>query len=244
MEIKYWVACGAILVMGWILKWGFNFVAKQINKKFDEVINSINKMSTTLAEHTLELKHNDDKITGLSGRVRVLEDEIYKVGCFDLLAMENPYNNTEDACEDFMERYPNYELGVFIYGDASGRVKSTSSRVHNYDIIEQKLKKYVRNWSWRVPKRNPLYNKRRDFMNRIMGGGYEDIEFMVDPSCELMITDFENVMTDVDGKKWVKKGKNKAGVPFEKHGHFSDTADYLLCSAFEDRFKNFGVKIV
>jgi len=51
-------------------------------------------------------------------------------------------------------------------------------------------------------------------------------------------------MTDVDGKKWVRKGKNKAGVPFEKHGHFSDTADYICCSAFEDRFKNFGVKIV
>lgn len=171
-------------------------------------------------------------------------DGVYKVGCFDLLTMENPYNNTEDACEEFIERYPVYDLGIFIYGDASGRVKSTSSRVHNYDIIEQKLSKYVRNWSWRVPKRNPLYNKRRDFINRVMGGGYDDIEFIVDPSCKLMITDFENVMTDLDSKKWVRKGKNKAGVPFEKHGHYSDTADYLLCSAFYDRYKNFGVKML
>ena len=58
-----------------------------------------------------------------------------------------------------------------------------------------------------------------------------------------MITDLENVLTDESGKKWVKKAKNKAGVPYEKYGHLSDTMDYLLCSAFERRFKDFGVKI-
>ena len=170
-------------------------------------------------------------------------DGITTVGCFDVLAMENPYNNTEDACRAFMDKYPLTDLGIFVYGDASGRVRSTTSHRHNYDIIEDVLRPYIRNWSWRVPKRNPLFNKRRDFVNKCLAGGYDDIRVIINPECDAMVSDLENVLTDESGKKWVKKSKNKAGVPFEKYGHFSDTMDYLLCSAFENRFKNFGVKI-
>lgn len=171
------------------------------------------------------------------------EEGVYTVGNFGLLTMESPYNNTEEACKEFVERYPVYDLGVFIYGDASGRVRSTTSHTHNYDIIEQVLKKYMRNWSMRVPKKNPGISKRRDFVNKCLGGGYEDIRVVIDPTCELMIADLENVLTDPEGKKWVKRAKNKAGVPYEKYGHYSDTLDYLLCSAFEDKFRNFGQKI-
>ena len=170
-------------------------------------------------------------------------DGVYNVGCFDLLTMENPLNSTEDACVEFSVRYPNHDLGVFVYGDASGRARSTTSKKHNYDIIEVVLRPYLRNWSMRVPKRNPLFNKRRDFVNKCIGGGYEDINVIIDPNCELMYVDLENVKTDLAGKKWVKMAKNKAGVPYAKYGHYSDTMDYLLCSAFEDKFVNFGKKI-
>jgi len=173
-------------------------------------------------------------------------DDVYHVCCFDLIAMENPLNNTEDACKEFMRRYPNYDLGVYIYGDVSGRARQTSSKVHNYDIIENQLKKYIRNWSMRVPTRNPSFKKsRRDFMNKCLAGGYDDIRIVIDPTCELMIIDMENVLTDgVTGDKYKKKFKNKAGVQYEKYGHFSDTMDYLLCSAFETKFRDFGRKLI
>ena len=171
-------------------------------------------------------------------------DGVYTAGCFEEVPMENPKNNTEDACKEFMERYPNSDLGVFIYGDASGRAKSTTSKVHNYDIVETQLKRYLRNSSMRVPKRNPLFNKRRDFINKCLAEGYEDIRVLIDPSCELMIADMENVLEDAGGGKAKQTKKNKAGVIYEPFGHFSDTMDYLLCSAFETKFRDFGRKLI
>jgi len=167
---------------------------------------------------------------------------VYRVGCFKLYALENPDNNTEALCNAFMDDFENYEIGVHIYGDASGKAKSTTSHQHNYDIIEGCLKHYLRNWSWHIPRRNPLHSKRRDFINKCLAGGFPDICIEIDPSCELMIADMENVFTDIAGKKAKPKSKNKAGILYEKYGHFSDTMDYLLCMAFEKRYRNFGRK--
>ena len=172
------------------------------------------------------------------------KDDVYNVGCFEEIAMENPQNNTEDACKEFKKRYPVSDLGIFVYGDASGRAKQTTSKIHNYDIIENELKAYMRNSSMRVPKRNPLFNKRRDFINKCLAGGYADINLFFDPSCEHLIADMENLLEDSAGAKYKQKFKNKAGVQFEKFGHFSDTMDYLLCSAFETKFRDFGRKLI
>ena len=82
-------------------------------------------------------------------------------------------------------------------------------------------------------------------MNKCLAGGYEDIIIEIDPTCELMVTDFENVWTEstpTGAKKHKPKAKNKAGVPYEPYGHFSDTFDYLMCGAFEDKFRDFGRK--
>jgi phage terminase large subunit len=172
-----------------------------------------------------------------------LEDGIYNVGCFELIYLENPRNTTEEVCIEFKERYPDYSTGIFVYGDASGRVKHPTSKRHNYDIIEAELFQYIRSWSVRVPKRNPFFSKRRSFINKCLSGGYPDIRVSIDPSCDLLLADMDNVLQDKDGHKLVKLGKNKAGVPYEKYGHFSDTMDYLLCAAFEDKFLDFGKKI-
>jgi len=184
----------------------------------------------------------EHEITDKDDNVRMVE--IHTAGCFEEIVMENPLNNTEESCKEFMARYPNSDLGLFVYDDASGRAKSTTSKVHNYDIIETNLKKYMRNSSMRVPRRNPLFNKRRDFINKCLSEGYEDIRVLIDPSCELMIADMENVLEDAAGGKAKQTKKNKAGVIFQPYGHLSDTMDYLLCSAFETKFRDFGRKLI
>jgi len=168
---------------------------------------------------------------------------IYVVSCFGLYALENPRNTTESVCDAFIEDYPNTDVGIFVYGDVSGRARDTRSKVHDYDIIENKLSKYIRNWSMRVPKRNPFSDKRRDFVNKCLAGGYSDIAVVIDPTCDLLITDLENVYEDGAGHKVKKKFKNAAGVQYEKYGHFSDTMDYLLCSLFFERYRDFGRKL-
>ena len=37
---------------------------------------------------------------------------------------------------------------------------------------------------------------------------------------------------DADGKKYSPRGKTKAGVPYVKYGHLSDSTDYFFTEAF------------
>lgn len=173
----------------------------------------------------------------------IKQNERWQARCFKTLALENPQNNTEEACREFARLFPynDYKKGIYVYGDATGKVRSTQSHEHNYDIIERELKPYMRNWTWRVPKRNPKQSMRREFMQQVMGANRYPIDLIIDEGCELMIADLENVLEDSAGGKHKPMGKNKAGVVYEKYGHFSDTMDYFFIEAFsgywDDYFK-------
>ena len=166
------------------------------------------------------------------------DEKLYECNCIDEVANENPNNTTERACEVFLHRYEDKLKtghGLFIYGDASGSQRNTSSQVHNYDVIERMLRKYLSNYSMRVPLSNPGHDKRRQFANKIFYGGLP-IKIHIDPKCTYLIKDLENVLEDVTGRKVKQTQKDAAGVKYEKYGHFSDTFDYLICSAFETMF--------
>lgn len=164
-------------------------------------------------------------------------DDIYYCRCFDEIILKNPYNTTEAVCNEFLYRYDPKE-GLFYYGDASGRKRDTRGLENDYDIIENKLRKYLNNSSCRVPYSNPGHNKRRKFMNAIMVGGIYPIVFEVDPKCMLLIKDFENVVIDPnEGGKLKKNITDKhTGQSYQDLTHTSDTADYLCTSAFEAYF--------
>ncbi len=164
-------------------------------------------------------------------------EERYKCSNIDLIAAANPDNTTERICELFLDKYG--ESQVYIYGDASGRAKSTTSKVHNYDIIDQVLSTNLNNYSVRVPKKNPLVAKRGSFVNRALDGRLP-IDIVIDPNCKLMITDLESVLEGPDGGKHKQMVKDPVSkIPYEKYGHFSDTFDYLLCGAFQKLYEDF-----
>ena len=165
----------------------------------------------------------------------------YDARCIDLITLENPRNKTEDLCDEFMIRYPDERVGLYIYGDASGRVKSTTSNEHNYDIIERKLSRYLINDSMRVPRRNPLIARRRNFINNIMMGKIPEINLQIHKDrAEKLIIDLESVLEDADGKKYSSRGKTSAGVPYIKYGHLSDSMDYFFTQAFYRWFEKYG----
>lgn len=169
-----------------------------------------------------------------------LVNDIYECRCIDEITAKNPDNDTERVCEIFMKRYP--EGQVYYYGDASGKARSTASRKHNYDIIEEVLFRYLNNYSKRVPNKNPLVAKRRMFVNFILDNKY-DIKVIIDPNCVGMIADLENVLESPDGGKHKKMAKDPVSkIPYEKYGHFSDTFDYFFCGAFLNLFKDFQKK--
>jgi len=48
-------------------------------------------------------------------------------------------SNTVEACAEFKSRYKPNRLGLYLYGDATGKARHTSSNVSNWSIIKSEL---------------------------------------------------------------------------------------------------------
>ena len=166
----------------------------------------------------------------------VKQDNIYRVQALDEIALKHPNNRTECVCDLFLERWGGVAEKVYIYGDATGKNRSPLERRTHYDIITEKLSKYMTNTSLRILPKNPSIARRRMFMNKVLAGGYP-IEFKINPACKLLINDLESVLEDSDGKKFNAKKRDKlTGIAYESTGHFSDILDYFFVGCFERYF--------
>lgn len=163
------------------------------------------------------------------------KDEMWIISMLEEICLSNPRNSTEELCREFLNRYEKkLGGGLFYYGDASGRNRDTRGRENDYDIVERVLGRYLHSSSNRVPSSNPPVIKRREFINRLLANQFP-IRLRVDPDCKNMISDFELVKEDADGRKFKSKKKDRTtGITFEEVGHTSDTLDYLIMAAFDD----------
>lgn len=151
-------------------------------------------------------------------------------------ALKNPYNKTEDLAQAIKNYIEGTTAQVFIYGDASGSNESTRARQNEYDIIESVLRPYLNDKSWRTVRSNPRLKARRQFMNKVLAGGWH-IRLFVDPTCSHVIEDFENVLENPEGGKLKQRIKDsETGMTYEPFGHTSDSIDYTMCEAFRDDF--------
>lgn len=177
-------------------------------------------------------------------QVLALEDEkgnvFWEVNVLDEIVMYNPRNTVEDTVDEFMLRYKDFITPpLFITGDASGYSRSVNNNLHSYEIIEAMLKPYLTHSSIRVPRSNPAIHKRRQFINRVLGGFYP-IRINISRKCKHFLSDLDNVMEDVDGKKEKKVVRDKeSGASYQKYGHLSDAFDYFMCSTFKSFFDNY-----
>lgn len=163
------------------------------------------------------------------------KENIWWCYCIDEIALENPRNSTEEVCEEFIMRYPNHKAGIYYYGDASGRSRSTMSKEfkHHYQVVEYKLRRYLVSGSDRTAIRNPLILKRRDFMNKIFENKLP-LRIRIDESCKHVINDFMYCKQGVDGTKDKHIVTDKlTGDKYQKWGHMSDNCEYLFCEAFK-----------
>jgi PBSX family phage terminase large subunit len=160
------------------------------------------------------------------------------VNVIDEFALPNPYNTTERLCEEIIEKYRDkLDSGVFIYGDASGRMRDTRNNISDYDVIEYAFDKWLTNYSIQVPKANPMIKKRRNFVNKLLFGGF-NIDFRVSKNCRKLIEDFQMAIEEQDGSKKKQMAKDSVSmVVYEKYGHHADCNDYFLCAAFEKYFE-------
>jgi hypothetical protein len=168
----------------------------------------------------------------------IRKDKWWEIRQFDEFCLPSPDNTTERITERFKRRWGDeLEAGVFIYGDPTGAARSTRGRATDFDIIQEVLREHLNNYSLRVPLKAPGVVNRRDFINNIFDERY-DLRIFISRKCTKSIADFEYLKEDADGKKM----KTKVTDPdtkqvYEKYGHTSDAADYLLTEAFESHFK-------
>lgn len=163
------------------------------------------------------------------------KDNFYELRAIDEIALVNPRNSTEEVCDEFIDRYRNHKSGVFYYGDASGHNRSTMNKdfKHHYEIVYWKLQKYLVNDSDRTLKVNPSLVLRRDFVNKIFEQKLP-IRIVIDENCHYIINDYMYVKQAIDGTKDKHIVEDKeTGEKYQKYGHMSDSADYLMVELFK-----------
>jgi hypothetical protein len=170
--------------------------------------------------------------------------QVKKIGdlwyCYfiDEIALENPRNSTEEVCEEFMMRYPRHNAGLFYYGDASGKNRSTMNKdfKHHYEIVAFKLRKYLNNGSDRTLFSNPSLVKRRDFVNLILEEKLP-IRVFFDESCKKMIADMMYTKQALDGGKDKHIVTDKdTGEKYQKYGHMGDLFEYQCVELFKNYY--------
>jgi hypothetical protein len=166
------------------------------------------------------------------------KDNIWYIDCVDEIALVNPRNSTEEVCEEFALRYANHKAGLYYYGDASGKARSTMNRdfKHHYEIVEYKLRSYLVNNSDRTMTKNPSIVKRRDFVNLIFEGKLP-IRISIGESCKYLIGDLMYLKQALDGTKDKHIVTDKeSGEKYQKYGHLSDGMDYILTDLFKSYY--------
>jgi hypothetical protein len=165
-------------------------------------------------------------------------DNIWYISCIDEIALQNPRNSTEEVCEEFALRYANHKSGLFYYGDASGKARSTMNRdfKHHYEIVGYKLRRFLNNTSDRTLNKNPSVVKRRDFVNLIFEGKLP-IKITINESCKYLIGDMMYLKQALDGNKDKHIVTDKeTGEKYQKYGHLSDGMDYILTELFKSYY--------
>jgi phage terminase large subunit len=163
-----------------------------------------------------------------------------KLQQIDEIAMKHPLNSVDDICREIKRRYQGHRAGMYIYGDATSKKQDTKiERGYNFfRLIERELSEFKP--VLRVPASNPSVIMRGNFINTVFKTGYGGIDLSIFEECILSIEDLQHVVEDMDGTKKKTKTKDKnTGVTFEKHGHFSDIFDYIVCYVFSEQFQEY-----
>ena len=133
--------------------------------------------------------------------------------------------NIQEMCELFRSHHPNHLAEIYVYGDSSGKDRSHQTKMTSYQVILNNMKDYPVPIKLRVPEKNPSVTSRIDAMNVAFKDEEGRINMEIDPQCEELISDFEQVISD--GKGGIKKTHNRKD-PYFKRTHTSDAGGYWV----------------
>lgn len=179
-------------------------------------------------------------MTGICAQVERRDNNLY-IRFFKEYCLKSPDNSAAAVCKGYIRDYGKFLPSVFYYGDASGKNRiAGQGNLRNFDTVEMELARFLNSNSDQVIKRNPNPFKRRDFWNLLLSGHWPNIIIEFDESMEETIADFEEVKTSVEGKHKERITDKKLGISYEKRGHPSDAADYLIVQLLEAHYMSLG----
>jgi len=128
---------------------------------------------------------------------------------------------TEEACQEFENRYRGHSTGLEIFGDASGRNRHTTG-LSDYSLLQDYLfRAGFRNVKLRVPQSNPAVLNRVQRVNALLTNVLGEVRLEVSPKCKELIKDFDEVLFKADSGII-----DKARDP--RRTHASDALGYLV----------------
>lgn len=125
----------------------------------------------------------------------------------------------------FRAEVPSHSAEIWVYGDASGKSRSPQSNMSNYQVLIQAMKTYGAPVILKLPKANPPVTDRLNAVNRAFKDERGQVRVDIDPSCEELITDLEQVLRDARGG--IKKTYNRTDSYFWRT-HTSDALGYWI----------------
>ena len=131
----------------------------------------------------------------------------------------------QDMVAEFRRHYPRHWSEVVIHGDASGNARSHQTRRSSYQMIQNLMMDYPAPVRIMVPESNPSIDSRIQSVNRACRDELGRRLLVIHESCEELITDLENVVSD--GRNGIKKVSNRKDSYFRRT-HTSDAMGYWL----------------
>lgn len=147
------------------------------------------------------------------GRVEVLDEIVLQRA------------TTLDACEEFHNRYPMWEAGLAVYGDASGERMQTGG-TSDYNVLRRYLPENgYRQVRYEKQLKNPSVLERVRAVNSKLKSASGETTLFLSPRCRELVKDFEEV-TFKPGGAVIDKDRDS------KRTHLSDALGYLIWQEF------------
>jgi hypothetical protein len=132
---------------------------------------------------------------------------------------------TEQACDEFLKRFPYHPGGVTVYGDAAGLHKQTTGS-SDYEVVRDTLMaRCTTRVTYKVPYSNPSVRDRINIVNAKLRSASGLIGVAIDGKCKELIRDLEEVCYKTTSNQ-IDKDRDRMRT------HVSDALGYLIVDEF------------
>jgi hypothetical protein len=172
-------------------------------------------------------------------QVKVI-DGVTHISQIDEICQPHPKNTLRDTCDSFTTKYGQHKEGLYVYGDRTSIKQDVKlEKGQNFFTL---VYDYLSNMSpvLRLPKSNPNVRSRGVFINDCFANRVDTARITIGDNCVNSIGDYLNIVEDSDGSKLKQKVKDKkTNTSYEKHGHTSDSNDYLYCEILNKEYNRY-----